>query len=192
MFADLKRSTQLSINGSRDDAAYAYTYFIRAMAVIMDRFSARYVDIQGDAVFGLFSGRGSIFAAAACAVTMKTQMEREVEPRFRRDAAKRQDLKVGIGVAQGTLLVRQLGLRGTGTNEVWAGRAVNVAAKLSSLAGDNEVVVSDRVFAACRSASLVLWMQGRRSWRRSRNCRGRDVLPLGRGFCAGEPWAGFP
>ena len=165
VFADLKRSTSLSLNGSRNDAAYAYTYFIRAMAVILERFSARYVDIQGDAVFGLFSGKGSIFSAAACAVTMKTQMERVVEPRFWKDASKKQDLRVGIGVDQGTLLVRRLGLRGTGTNEVWAGRAVNVAAKLSSLAGDNQLVVSDRVFAAYQGASQVrqralLWSCG--------------------------------
>ena len=165
VFADLKRSTLLSLSGSRTDAAYAYTYFIRAMTVILDRFSARYVDIQGDAVFGLFSGKGSIFSAAACAVTMKTQMEQVVEPRFLGDASSKQSLKVGIGVDQGTLLVRRLGLRSTGRNEVWAGRAVNVAAKLSSLAGDNQLVVSDRVFADYSKSSNVrqralLWSCG--------------------------------
>ena len=165
VFADLKRSTLLSVAGSRTDAAYAYTYFIRAMTVIFDRFSARYVDIQGDAVFGLFSGKGSMSSAAACAVTMKTQMERVVEPRFWADAPSKQSLKVGIGVDQGTLLVRRLGLRSTGRNEVWAGRAVNVAAKLSSLAGTNQVVVSDRVFSDYSKASKVrqrvlLWSCG--------------------------------
>ena len=165
VFADIKSSTALNVAGSRKDAAYAYTYFARAMTVIFDRFSARYVDIQGDAVFGLFSGKRSIFSAAACAVTMKTQMERVVEPRFWKDASKKHSLKLGIGVDQGTLLVRRLGLRGTGQNEVWASRAVNVAAKLSSLAGGNEVVVSDRVFEAYSGASEIrqralLWTCG--------------------------------
>ena len=165
VFADLKRSTLLSVAGSRTDAAYAYTYFIRAMTVILNRFSARYIDIQGDAVFGLFSGGGSIYSAAACAVTLKTQMKRLVEPRFLADTSSKQGLKVGIGVDQGTLLVRRLGLRATGQNEVWAGRAVNVAAKLSSLAGDNQVMVSDRVFADYSKASQVrqralLWACG--------------------------------
>ena len=155
VFADLKRSTLLSLSGSPTDAAYAYTYFIRAMTVIFDKFSARYVDIQGDAVFGLFSGKGSIFSAAACAVTMKTQMERVVEPRFWADASSKQSLKVGIGVDQDTLLVRRLGLRSTGQNEVWAGRAVNVAAKLRSLVGANQLVVSDRAFADYSEASKV-------------------------------------
>ena len=67
VFADLKRSTLLSVAGSRTDAAYAYTYFIRAMTVILNRFSARYVDIQGDAVFGLFSGGGlDLFRGGLC------------------------------------------------------------------------------------------------------------------------------
>ena len=165
VFADLKRSTSISVNGSRKDAAYAYTYFIRAMAVIFEAFEARYIDIQGDGVFGLFSGKNSTFSAAACAITMNTQMERLVEPMFRKDASTKQGLKVGIGVDQGTLLVRRLGLRGTGQNEVWAGRAVNAAAKLSSVAGDNQVVVSDRVFAGYGNASEIrqralLWSCG--------------------------------
>ena len=165
IFADIKRSTSISVNGSRTDAAYAYTYFLRAMSVIFDRFGARYIDIQGDGVFGLFSGKDSLFSAAACAITMKTHMERVVEPRFRKDASTHQGLKVGIGVDQGTLLVRRLGIRGTGQNEVWAGRPVNVAAKLSSVAGDNQVMVSDRVFAEYSNASKIrqralLWSCG--------------------------------
>ena len=165
VFADIKRSTSISVNGSRKDAAYAYTYFLRAMAVIFEKFGARYIDIQGDGVFGLFSGKDATFSAAACAITMKTHMERVVEPRFRKDASTKQGLKVGIGVDQGTLLVRRLGLRNTGQNEVWAGRPVNAAAKLSSVAGNNQVVVSARVFLAYTKASqtrqrALLWSCG--------------------------------
>ena len=69
VFADLKGSTDLNANDGPQAAAYAYTYFIRAMAVIMDRFSAGYVDIQGDGIFGLFSGPASEFQAMACAIT---------------------------------------------------------------------------------------------------------------------------
>ncbi len=165
VFADLKGSTRLNVSGSRQNAAYAYTYFIRAMAVVLDRFGARYVDIQGDGIFGLFSGPGSAFQAAACAVTMRTQAERVVAPRFDRDAATDWKLTAGVGMDRGTLLVRRLGLRGAKQNEVWAGRPVNVAAKLSSVAGANEVVVSDRVFSIFRGTSqlrrrALLWTCG--------------------------------
>ena len=155
VFADLKRSTALSASGSPYEAAFAYTYFIRAMTVILDRFSARYVDIQGDGIFGLFSGKGSAFLAAACAVTMRSQVEREVAVRFDQDTSTEWELAAGIGIDVGTLLVRRLGLRGTKQNEVWAGKPVNTAAKLSSLAGPNQVVVSDRVYAGYERASKL-------------------------------------
>lgn len=155
VFADLKRSTELSTEGKAVDAAFAYTYFIRAMALILDRFSARYVDIQGDGIFGLFSGDRSTFLAAAAAITMRTQVQREVAARFRNDASADWKLTAGIGVDCGSLLVRRLGLRGTKQNEVWAGKPVNVAAKLSSIADSNGVVVSQRVFDQYEGASQL-------------------------------------
>ena len=155
VFADIKKSTGLSVTGSPKDAAFAYTHFIRAMTVIFEGFSAGYIDIQGDGIFGLFSGGGSAFSAAACAVTMKTHMESTVEPRFRMDAPGNRSLRVGIGVDRGALLVRRLGLRGARLNEVWAGKPVNMAAKLSSVAGNNQVVVSERVFKGYEAGSQL-------------------------------------
>ena len=153
VFADLKGSTRLNATENPTTAALAYTYFLRAMAVTMERFSAGYVDIQGDGIFGLFSGAGSQFKAAACAITMNTLIERDVAVRFRKNTSANWKLTAGIGIDQGTLLVRRLGLRGTSENEVWAGTPVNTAAKLSSWACPGVVVVSDRVFDGYERAS---------------------------------------
>lgn len=165
VFADIKRSTELSAENSPRVAARAYTYFIRAMAVILDRFDAKYVDIQGDGIFGLFSGKGSRFFAAACAITMRTELEREVSVRFDKDTSTDWELTAGFGIDYGTLLVRRLGLRGLKRNEVWAGKPVNTAAKLSSLASPNHVLVPDRVFVQYEGASelrkrALLWSCG--------------------------------
>ena len=54
--------------------------------------------------------------------------------RFNKDASVKWKLEAGVGIDQGMLLVRQLGLKGTKRNEVWAGKPVNMAAKLSSVA----------------------------------------------------------
>ena len=43
----------------------------------------------------------------------------------------------------------------TKQNEVWAGKPVNMAAKLSSLAGPNEVAVPDRMFRKYEAASKL-------------------------------------
>ena len=164
IFADLKRSTELSADNTPRTSAFAYTYFIRAMAVILERFSAGYIDIQGDAIFGLFS-EGYEFHAAASAITMRTLVEREVATRFDKDTSTDWELTAGIGIDRGTLLVRRLGLRGTKQNEVWAGKPVNMAAKLSSMAEPDQVVVSDRVFSRYEKASklrrrVLIWSCG--------------------------------
>ena len=170
VFADLKGSTALSTSVSPEVAAIAYTYFTRAMIVILERFSAGYVEIQGDGIFGLFAGKRSMFHAAACAITMRSQVEEIVAVRFKRDASVQWNLKVGVGVDRGTLIVRQLGLRGTKLNEVWAGKPVNVAAKLSSVAGPNQVAVSDRLFAGYEGAARI--RQKALIW--SCGCEGRN------------------
>ena len=165
VFADLKRSTELNAEEGPLDAAHAYTYFIRAMAIILDRFDAKYVDIHGDGIFGLFSTEDSRYLAAACAITMRTELERSIAPQFKEDTTVDWELKAGVGIDYGTLLVRRLGLRGTKQNEVWAGKPVNIAAKLSSLAKPNAVAVSDRVFKQYEDASKLrrrslLWSCG--------------------------------
>ena len=173
VFADLKGSTALNAKAGAQVATLAYTYFNRAMSVILDGFKARYVDVQGDAVFGLFSGKGSRFLAAACAITMKTQVETVIADRFRRDASVEWELAAGIGVDRGKLLVRQLGIERAGT-------PVNAAAKLSGVAGRNEVAVSDRVLADYENSAEIrrralLWDCGCRG-----NTPGRGLdLPAG-------------
>ncbi len=155
IFADIKGSTELNTSERPRDAAFAYTYFVRAMTVTLERFEAKYIDIHGDGIFGLFSGQNSTFMAAACAITMKTQVERHIAERFKQDTLADWELTAGIGIDRGTLLVRRLGLRGTKQNEVWAGKPVNVAAKLSSVADSNQLVVPDRVFGLYQKASQI-------------------------------------
>lgn len=153
VFADLNRSTKLSAAQNPLEPTSALNHFARAMEIALDRFEARYVEVQGDAVFGLFSGKGSMFRAAACAITMRTLVEDVVAPQFRKDASSDWPLTAGIGIDQGNVLVRRLGSKAAGQNEVWTDQPVSVAAKLSSLADANQIVVSDRVFARYKQFS---------------------------------------
>ena len=88
-----------------------------------------------------------------------------IAERFRQDVSIDWQLRAGIGIDRGKLLVRQLGLRGTGMNEVWAGTPVNTAAKLSGVAGPNEVAVSEKVFSDYQQSAKIrqralLWSCG--------------------------------
>lgn len=165
VFVDLKRSTELSADSTPRTSAFAYTYFVRAMVLIFERFESNYIDIHGDGVFALFSGQRSDFYAVASAITARTQIECDIAVRFENDTSTDWKLTAGVGIDRGTLLVRRLGLRGTKQNEVWAGKPVNMAAKLSSVACFNQVVVSDRVFSRYQNASYIrrralLWTCG--------------------------------
>ena len=155
VFVDLKRSTELSADSGPEISAFAYTYFVRAMVLIFKRFKSNYIDIHGDGVFALFSGPKSEFCAVASAITARTQIERDIAVRFEKDTSTDWKLTAGVGIDCGTLLVRRLGLRGAKQNEVWAGKPVNMAAKLSSVACSNQVVVSDRVFSRYEQASYI-------------------------------------
>jgi class 3 adenylate cyclase len=163
VFVDLKRSTELSADSSPETLAFAYTYFVRAIVLIFERFESNYIDIQGDGVFALFSGPQSEFYAVASAITARTQIERDIADRFEKDTSTDWELTAGIGIDRGMLLVRRLGLRSTNQkgpkgaklNEVWAGKPVNMAAKLSSVACSNQVVVSDRVYSRYQEASHI-------------------------------------
>ena len=166
VFVDVKNSTALnSSDGHLKDAARTYTYFVRAMTVLLERFGAKYVDIQGDGVFGLFSGSESLFDATACAITMKTYIARNLASKLEKENRVDWKLTAGIGIDKGRLLVRRLGLRGVKQNEVWAGTPVNIAAKLSSVARPDQAVVSEQVYNDFGRASklrrrAIIWSCG--------------------------------
>lgn len=165
VFADMKLSTKISSSAHLDTAALAYTYFIRAATVVFDELDAKYIDIQGDGLFGLFSGNGSAFNAVASAITIRTIVETDIADRLKGKRDTEWTLTVGVGMDRGTLLVRRLGIRGVKQNEVWVGKPVSMSSKLSSLAGNNELAVSPRVFREFNNASklrrrVLLWSCG--------------------------------
>src|SRR5437588_697847 len=65
-----------------------------------------------------------------------------------------------MGIDQKTVLVKKVGLKMVGErtdrqNEVWAGKPVNMAAKLASIADDNEMLVSDRFFRSLKKDDRI-------------------------------------
>lgn len=153
VFVDIKGSTKLVSGADPRDVAEVYTYFVRAMTIIFNEFGALYIDIQGDGLFGLFSGPNSLFSALACAVTMNTAVQSELRQYIKKSPIPPWRLSVGIGVDREEVLVRRLGLRRVEENEVWSGKPVNMASKLSSRASYNQILISDRVHKALNSAS---------------------------------------
>jgi class 3 adenylate cyclase len=148
VYVDMVKSTQLSATKQDKITAGAYQLFSDTAVRLFHEFEAPYIDVRGDGVFTLFND-DQPHRALAAAVTFKTFAAEEFVPRIEKATG----LKLGshIGIDQKTVLVKKLGLprRGEETdrqNEVWAGKPVNMAAKLASLSKSGELWVSDRYF----------------------------------------------
>ncbi len=149
VYVDMVKSTQLSATKQDKVTAGAYQLFSDTAVKLFHELEAPYIDLKGDGVFALFNG-DQTHRALAAAVTFKTFAAEEFTPRIE----KLTNLKLGchVGIDKKTVLVKKLGLprRGEETdrqNEVWAGKPVNMAAKLASLSNSGELWASDRYFA---------------------------------------------
>ncbi|HEY9296010.1 MAG TPA: hypothetical protein VIQ31_06490 [Phormidium sp.] len=147
-FVDMEGSTKLSANAHSKTTAKAYRLFTETAIRIFHEFDAAYIDIKGDGVFSLFN-KTQPYSALAATISFKTFVKQHFTPKIKEIT----DLDIGghFGIDQKTVLVRRFGLkryknRTDRQNEVWAGKPINMAAKLASLSTDNKLWVSDRFF----------------------------------------------
>ncbi|GAA3298244.1 hypothetical protein Dvina_52285 [Dactylosporangium vinaceum] len=145
--ADLKSSTSLGLNKKAASTASIYEAATGGVVKIFDEFEADFVAIQGDGAFGLFWGDGRKARAVCAGITIKTFSERHLVPRLEKkwETLPETGLKVGIGSSP--LLVKRVGVPRTKHQEpVWAGRAVNYAAKCAQLADRHQMIVTGEIW----------------------------------------------
>jgi class 3 adenylate cyclase len=147
VFVDMANSTRLSATTEERVMAGAYELFTGTAVRLFDAFEAAYIDVRGDGVFALFN-KGAEHRALAAAVTFKTFGETTFAAKM---SISGKDVGCHLGIDQKTVLVRKVGLRRSDErtdrqNEVWAGKPVNMAAKLASLSQPGEILISERFF----------------------------------------------
>ncbi len=136
-FVDMVGSTKLSASLHQSGTARAYRYFTNTAIRIYHVFGAAYIDIRG---------------ALAATVSVKTFVAQEFTPKLE----KLTRLKIGghFGIDKETVLVRKLGLRAVNRtdrqNEVWAGKPINMSAKLASRSSGGALWVSDRFYQSLK------------------------------------------
>lgn len=150
VFIDMRNSTGLSATHHEKTTAKIYQFFTGTVIKILHELNAEYIDIKGDGVLALFSNENR-YKALAATVTVKTYLYDEFLPKVRSKLNGKVDIGVHIGIDQKTVLVKSVGIRDNEgrdrrKNEVWAGKPINMASKLASIAGDKELVVSDRYY----------------------------------------------
>jgi len=149
VYADMINSTKLSANKYDKSTAGAYQLFTNTIVKLFHQIDAPYIDVKGDGVFALFN-QDQVYTALASAVNVKTFAENVFVPKIKDNT--QLDIGCHLGIDQKTVLVRKVGLkraddRTDRQNEVWAGKPVNIAAKLASRSSHSELLVSDRYFS---------------------------------------------
>jgi class 3 adenylate cyclase len=149
VYIDMKDSTKLASAAKEKDIASAFQLYTGTAVRLLNAGGAKYIDVRGDGAFGLFDA-GEEYLAFVAAVAFKTFANTVAVPSIE----ERTGIKVGshIGIDQASVLVRRVGMRETEErydrqNEVWAGKPVNMAAKLAGLTGDDELIASPRFYA---------------------------------------------
>lgn len=146
VFADMKNSTSVCKDQTDSNTARAFKYFTETITRLFHDCDASYIDIKGDGAFALYNDFEP-HRALASAVTVKTFCIEEFTPKVNKDFSV--EVGVHIGIDAASILVRKCGLkrrngRTDRQNEVWAGKPVNMAAKLASLSENDEIIASER------------------------------------------------
>ncbi len=147
VIADLKSSTQLGLNKHAASTASIYEASTGGVVQIFDEFDADFVAIQGDGAFALFWGQHRRARAICAGITIKTFSHKHLTPRLEKKWPDLPETGLKVGVANSPLLVKRVGVPRTDHQEpVWAGRAVNYAAKAAQQADRHEMIVSGSIW----------------------------------------------
>ena len=124
VYLDLKDSTLASLQKTKIGMAKVYEHIGTGITKVFQNkdFKADFIDIKGDGGFALYKGAYSEVKAFLAAETFKTYSNK-----YLRDKFPNIEIRFGIGISKGTLLVKKVGTRNW-NYPVWSGRTINLAA----------------------------------------------------------------
>ena len=147
LVADLKNSTKLGTGKWAASTASIYEASTGGVVKIFDQFEADFMAIQGDGALALFWGDLRYERALCAGITVKT-FSRDMVTRLEKKWPDSPETGLKIGIASSRLLAKRIGTpRNPAQQEpVWAGKAVNYAAKAAQGVDRHELVVTGSVW----------------------------------------------
>lgn len=145
--ADLKNSTKLGTGKWAASTASIYEASTGGVVKVFDQFDADFLAIQGDGAFALFWGDLRYERALCAGITIKT-FSRDMVTRLEKRWPDLPETGFKVGAASSRLLAKRIGTpRNPAQQEpVWAGKAVNYAAKAAQGADRHRMVVTGSVW----------------------------------------------
>lgn len=140
-FSDIRGYTALSADTSAEELVGMLNHYLRRQAEIVGQHGGSIDKFIGDAVLALFVGEGCARRAVAAALAIRAAIEE-----LNRDRVFRCPVHIGIGISAGEMVLGEIGSEER-RERTPLGSVVNLASRLCSRAGSEEILVSDGVVA---------------------------------------------
>ncbi|MDD5052500.1 MAG: adenylate/guanylate cyclase domain-containing protein [Sulfuricurvum sp.] len=176
LYVDIRGSTELTSKHTRPVLAKIYkTYISELVAVLKGHSKVNEIYIEGDAVWGVFDTPNKADVDELFSIGARVSSLVDIlNIKYKKKGYS--ELKVGIGIADGSALLIKAGYKGSGINEVvWLGKVVAEAALLCSYGNktytDSEMMVSNIIYDNLNDANKKLLSKNY-----SRDCYHGEVI----------------
>lgn len=144
-FSDIRGYTAISADLADEKIVQMLNHYLRCQAEIISQHGGVIDKYMGDAVLALFFGEGAARRAVAAAISI-----RDAVAKLNQDAVFECPVHIGIGISFGDVVLGEIGSEQR-RERTPIGSVVNLASRLGSRAGAEEVLVSDAVARALGS-----------------------------------------
>ena len=148
LYVDLVGSTQMTLELPTEKIAIIISSFAQEMATVIHQHGGYVLKFVGDAVLGYFVAEENSLRAAdsvvKCAESMITVIEKGINPIL--NQYDYPDLRVKIGIDYGQNMVVRYGADEQKSHVDIIGPAMNIAAKIQSMAKPNQILIGSDVY----------------------------------------------
>lgn len=148
-FSDIRGYTALSADVADERIVQMLNHYLSRQAEIIAQHGGVIDKFIGDAVLALFWGEGAAQRAVAAAVDIRVAVET-----LNREAVFQCPVHIGVGISVGDIVLGEIGSERR-RERTPIGTVVNLASRLGSRAGADEIVVSDGVRQAVGAALRI-------------------------------------
>ncbi|MFO7567381.1 MAG: adenylate/guanylate cyclase domain-containing protein [Enhygromyxa sp.] len=193
LFADIRGFTSMSERHTPEEMVETLNNYFEFMVDVLFKHGGTLDKYVGDEIIGLFGAPVELADAPARAVRCALDMLKALEEFNRSRAAEgKEPLHIGVGINTGPVIAGAIGSSRTLQYTV-IGDAVNLAARLCSVAKASEVIISQTTMAQCASQVIAeqrepVQVKGKSEPIQIWNITGlQEVQPVGIGVPSGGP-----
>jgi len=155
LFADIRDFTSMSNRASATKIVSMLNWYFEAIVDVIFRFDGTVDKYIGDEIMALFGAPLDMPDAPDKAVACALEMHRALEEMNRvREQYGEEPIRIGIGINTGEVVVGSMGSSKT-MQYTCIGEPVNVAARLTKLSKEGQVLISEKTYNSLKSSVVA-------------------------------------